>query len=83
MVLLLAAVALNKTAYGMLLVLSFSIGLAVTLTAVGIAFLYARNSLGPPSESARWPHLLPIVSAGVITLVGAALCLGALQATHL
>jgi len=83
MVLLLAAVAFNKTAYGMLLVLSFSIGLAVTLTAVGIAFLYARNSFGPPSESARWPHLLPIVSAGVITLVGVALCFGALQSTHL
>jgi nickel/cobalt transporter (NicO) family protein len=83
MVLLLAAVALNKTAYGMLLVLSFSIGLAVTLTAVGIAFLYARNSFGSPGESARWPHLLPVVSAAVITLVGAALCFGALQAAHL
>jgi nickel/cobalt exporter len=43
MVLLLAAVALNKTAYGMLLVVAFSVGLAITLTAVGLMFLYARN----------------------------------------
>jgi ABC-type nickel/cobalt efflux system permease component RcnA len=79
MVLLLAAVALNKTAYGMLLVLSFSVGLAVTLTLVGLMFLYARNRFGQPGMGARWPHLLPVVSAGTITLVGIALCFGALR----
>ena len=79
MVLLLAAVALNKTAYGMLLVLSFSIGLAVTLTLVGLMFLYARNRFGRPRMGARWPHLLPVVSAGTITVVGIALCFGALR----
>ena len=83
MVLLLAAVALNKTAYGMLLVLAFSVGLAVTLTAVGLVFLYARNSFGRPSPAARWPHLLPLVSAAIITMVGVVLCIGALQSTRL
>lgn len=83
MVLLLAAVALNKTAYGMLLVLAFSVGLAVTLTAVGLVFLYARNSFGRPSPTARWPHLLPLVSAAIITMVGVVLCIGALQSTRL
>ena len=43
MVLLLAAVALNKTAFGLALVVAFSAGLALTLTAIGLAFLYARN----------------------------------------
>ena len=38
MVLLLAAVAINKTAYGLMLVVAFSVGLAATLTAVGLAF---------------------------------------------
>ena len=79
MVLLLAAVALNKTAYGMLLVLSFSVGLAVTLTLVGLMFLYARNRFGQPGMGARCPHLLPVVSAGTITVVGIALCVGALR----
>jgi nickel/cobalt transporter (NicO) family protein len=79
MVLLLAAVALNKTAYGMLLVLGFSVGLAVTLTLVGLAFLYARNRLPKADSSARWPALLPVASAAAITVVGVVLCFGALQ----
>lgn len=79
MVLLLAAVALDKTAYGMLLVLAFSIGLAVTLTAVGVAFLHARNRFSERAAAARWAQLLPLASAAIITLVGLALCLDAMR----
>lgn len=80
MVLLLAAVALNKTAYGMLLVVAFSVGLAITLTLVGLAFLFARNRFsGTSPSSARWTHMLPVLSAGTITVLGAALCVGALR----
>ena len=79
MVLLLAAVALNKTAYGMLLVVAFSVGLAITLTAVGLAFLYARNRFRKPARGARWPQLLPMVSAGMITILGMGLCAAALR----
>jgi ABC-type nickel/cobalt efflux system permease component RcnA len=79
MVLLLAAVALNKTAYGMLLVVAFSVGLAITLTAVGMVFLYARDRLPKSRAGARWPRVLPVLSAGTITVVGIALCIGALR----
>jgi nickel/cobalt exporter len=79
MVLLLAAVALNKTAYGMLLVVAFSVGLAITLTAVGLVFLYARNRFHKPRQDARWPQLLPILSAGVITVLGIGLCVAAVR----
>ena len=79
MVLLLAAVALNKTAYGMLLVVAFSVGLAITLTAVGLVFLYARNRFHKPRQGARWPQLLPILSAGVITVLGIGLCIAAVR----
>lgn len=79
MVLLLAAIALNKTAYGMLLVLVFSVGLAITLTLVGLAFLHARNRFSRPNSNARWPQLLPVLSAATITLLGLALCYGALK----
>jgi ABC-type nickel/cobalt efflux system permease component RcnA len=79
MVLLLAAVALNKTAYGMLLVVAFSIGLAITLTVVGLAFLYARNRFRSPTAGARWAHLVPVLSAAAISLIGIALCVGALR----
>ena len=79
MVLLLAAVALNKTAYGMLLVIAFSLGLAVTLTAVGMVFLYARTWFRNPSAGARWPHLVSVLSAGTMTVLGMGLCLRALM----
>jgi ABC-type nickel/cobalt efflux system permease component RcnA len=79
MVLLLAAVALNKTAYGMILVLSFSVGLAITLTAVGLLFLHARDRFRKPGAAARWPRILPLASAGAITAVGLVLCVGAVR----
>lgn len=82
MVLLLAAVALNKTAYGMLLVVGFSVGLAVTLTGVGLAFLYARSRLPRPSAGARWPLVVPVVSAAAVTVLGFVLCFGALQSAR-
>jgi ABC-type nickel/cobalt efflux system permease component RcnA len=79
MVLLLAAIALNKTVYGMLLVVAFSLGLAITLTLVGLAFLYARNRFGRAGGGGRWSHVLPVVSAAAITAVGALLCVGAIE----
>jgi nickel/cobalt exporter len=79
MVLLLAAVALNKTAYGMLLVVAFSVGLAITLTPVGLVFLHARNRFSRPAGGRRWIEWMPVLSAGTITVLGVALCVGALR----
>ena len=81
MVLLLAAVALNKTAFGLALVVAFSLGLAATLSAIGFAFLYARNRLPQGTQSARWVRVVPLASAAVIVLVGLALCFGAVTGT--
>ena len=83
MVLLLAAVALNKTAYGLLLVVAFSVGLAMTLTAVGFDFLYARNHIRRSVVAPRWVEMLPVLSAGAITLLGILLCYGALSGTQI
>jgi len=74
MVLLLAAVALNRTAFGLALVLAFSLGLALTLIGVGLAFLYARRWLPAgvgDSQVARW---LPALSAAAIAAIGVGLC---------
>jgi ABC-type nickel/cobalt efflux system permease component RcnA len=79
MVLLLAAVALNKTAYGMLLVVAFSLGLALTLTLIGLAFLYARNRLRPARAGSRWQQLLPMFSAAMITVLGIGLVFAAIK----
>jgi nickel/cobalt exporter len=79
LVLLLAAVALNKTAFGILLVTAFSLGLAITLTAVGMTFLWARSRLPRARLGSHWPQLLPVMSAALITLLGLFLCVGAVQ----
>ncbi len=78
MVLLLAAVALNKTALGLLLVVAFSVGLAATLTLVGLAFLYARRLFPRLGNGGRWSRALPIASAALITVVGIVISYNAL-----
>ena len=78
MVLLLAAVALNKTAFGLALVVAFSTGLAMTLTAIGLLFLYARNRLPTGARAPRWTRIVPLASAAAIVLIGALLCHAAL-----
>lgn len=79
LVILLAAVALNKTVFGMVLVIAFSFGLAITLTLVGLAFLYARNRFRGRPTGTRWPKLLPVASAAMMLLLGAGLCVTALR----
>jgi nickel/cobalt transporter (NicO) family protein len=63
----------------MVLVTAFSVGLALTLTVVGLAFLWARNRLPRAPFGSRWPKLLPVLSAALITLVGLVLCMGAVR----
>jgi ABC-type nickel/cobalt efflux system permease component RcnA len=79
MVLLLAAVALNKTAFGLALVVAFSAGLAMTLTVIGLAFLYARNRLPTGARAPRWTRIVPLASAAAIAMIGALLCHAALS----
>jgi ABC-type nickel/cobalt efflux system permease component RcnA len=79
LVILLAAVALNKTWFGIVLVLAFSFGLAITLTGVGLAFLYARNRFRRPRSTSRWPLLLPVASAATMLLIGIGLCVEAVR----
>lgn len=77
MVLLLAAITLGKTAFGLALVLAFSAGLALTLMAIGMVFLHARRYIPSGAQAPRWTRLVPFASAGAIALVGVALCYAA------
>jgi nickel/cobalt exporter len=78
LVLLLSAVALGRVGLGLILLLAFSAGLAVVLTAIGLAALYARRLL--PGSAATHPLFgwLPVISAGVITCVGVLMTAAAL-----
>jgi ABC-type nickel/cobalt efflux system permease component RcnA len=83
MVLLLATIALHKTAYGLILVLAFSVGLAITLSCVGMAFLYARRLFGRARVPGRLVRILPAVSAAIITCIGIAIVYGAIAGVSL
>jgi ABC-type nickel/cobalt efflux system permease component RcnA len=78
LVVLLAAISLHRVAYGLLLVLAFSVGLAGVLTAVGMLFVYAGRILKTRRSSSRsWGRLsqvLPLASALVITCAGLVIC---------
>jgi ABC-type nickel/cobalt efflux system permease component RcnA len=72
LVLLLSMIALGRVALGLLLLVSFSAGLAVVLTAIGIVVLYAKKLIPESRRSARGGAFrwLPVVSAAVVVMVG-------------
>jgi ABC-type nickel/cobalt efflux system permease component RcnA len=80
LVVLLSAISLHRVGYGMLLVVAFSVGLAGTLTAIGLAFVYAGRFILNRAGAGinRLARVLPVVSALVVACLGAALCYEAL-----
>jgi len=80
LVVLLSAIALHRVGYGMFLVVAFSIGLAATLTSIGLAFVYAGRWMKRPAGAVgdKLVRVLPVLSAFVIGCAGAAICYEAL-----
>ena len=68
--LLLGAVALGRVGFGIVLVVAFSFGLAVLLTAIGLLMVYAHRLFDRFSFEARLPRLLPVASALAMALAG-------------
>jgi nickel/cobalt exporter len=81
LVLLLSAISLDRLGFGMVLVVAFSAGLAIVLSGIGILMIYARRLFERFSFEARVPRLLPVASAGAISLVGLVIVLGSLVQT--
>ena len=78
LVVLLAAISQHEVALGLLMIVAFSVGLAGTLTALGLAVVNARRLLPRMSLSGRLASALPAASALVIVGVGCLLTAGAL-----
>lgn len=74
LVVLLSAISLHRVGYGLILVIAFSLGLAATLTAVGLMFVYAGRFFKRPFGNGRLVRVLPVASAFVIACAGAAIC---------
>ena len=79
LVVLLSAIALHRIAFGLLLIVAFSLGLAAVLVGIGLVLVYARQLF------ARWSfsggvaaRLVPAGSALVIVVLGVVMTFGAL-----
>jgi ABC-type nickel/cobalt efflux system permease component RcnA len=73
LVVLLAAISLHRVAFGLLLILAFSAGLALTITGIGLAAVIARTAFRRVSFEGRLVRLLPAASALVILAAGLAM----------
>lgn len=78
-ILMLGAISLNRTAYGLVLILAFSLGLAAVLTLIGILFVQGGRLLERIPRAGGLLRTLPILSATVITLIGGAIAWQALR----
>jgi ABC-type nickel/cobalt efflux system permease component RcnA len=78
LVVLLSAIALHRIGLGLALIFAFSLGLAATVTAIGLVAVFARRLFGRVSLNGPLVRALPAVSALVIIGVGVGLTVNAL-----
>jgi nickel/cobalt transporter (NicO) family protein len=86
LIVLLSAIAFHRVAFGMLLIVAFSCGLATVLTAIGLLMVHSRRLIDR-LQSRRTASLttflrvmpvLPVLSAASVAGIGAVLAIGAL-----
>jgi ABC-type nickel/cobalt efflux system permease component RcnA len=75
LVVLIAAISQHRVGFGMALIVAFSLGLAATVTAVGLVTIWGQRLVGRlrPEQrlfGGRLSGALPALSASVIVLVG-------------
>jgi nickel/cobalt exporter len=70
LVVLLSAIALHRVGLGLALIVAFSVGLAATITGIGLVAVFARRAFSRMSLEGRLVRTLPAVSAALILLVG-------------
>ena len=78
LVVLLSAIALHRVGFGLALIVAFSIGLAATITTIGLLAVLARRAFGRLSLDGRLVRALPAASALLILAVGVGITVNAL-----
>jgi nickel/cobalt transporter (NicO) family protein len=78
LVVLLAAISLHRVAFGLLLIVAFSLGLALSITGVGLIAVAAKRVFARASFDGIVLRALPAVSAAVILLAGVVMTIHAL-----
>jgi nickel/cobalt transporter (NicO) family protein len=77
LVVLLAAISLQRVGYGLLLIVAFSVGLAVAVTSIGLLAVLARRTFSRVSFDGALVRALPALSALVVLGLGFAMTLRA------
>jgi ABC-type nickel/cobalt efflux system permease component RcnA len=78
LVVLLSAIALHRIGLGLALIVAFSLGLAATITAIGLVAVFARRTFGRLSLDGPLVRALPALSAALILTVGLVITVRAL-----
>ena len=78
LVVLLAAISLHRIAFGLLLIVAFSAGLAMSITGIGMVAVVAKRAFRRLSLDGRLLGALPAVSAFVIVVAGVAMTIHAI-----
>ena len=73
MAVLLISVTLNRLLFGLVILVSFSLGLAAVLIAIGVAMVLAGPAFDWFSKDGPVVRVLPVGSAAVVTLLGVAI----------
>jgi nickel/cobalt exporter len=82
LVVLLAAISLHRLAFGLVLIVAFSVGLALSITGLGLAAVLAKRAFARRSFDGVVVRALPAVSAAVIVVAGVAMTARALPGVH-
>ncbi len=69
-VVLLIAVANNKTVYGLMLIIAFSMGLAFVLGIIGVMMVVTKKYFGKSGKFDKLAKLAPVISGILITYIG-------------
>jgi ABC-type nickel/cobalt efflux system permease component RcnA len=78
LVVLLAAISLHRVGYGLVLIVAFSLGLAASVTGIGLLAVTAKRAFGRLSLDGPLIRALPAVSAAVVLVLGLAMTVRAL-----
>ena len=79
LVVLLAAISLHRVGYGLLLIVAFSLGLALSITGLGLVAVTAKRVFARRSFEGALLRALPVASALVIIVAGVAMTVRAVH----
>jgi ABC-type nickel/cobalt efflux system permease component RcnA len=78
LVVLLSAISLHRIGFGLVLIVAFSLGLALVLTGIGLLMVYAKQFMDRFNGEGTVVQRLPLLSSIIITILGFGIAIQAL-----